>query len=84
MGGLALALIGNGFARLFKRPALTILLPGLIPMVPGSFGFRSFSLVFNQDVMGAMTATFTMLVIAVSLVAGMTVGNILLHPRRSI
>ena len=84
MGGLALSILGNSFARKFKRPALTILLPGLIPMVPGSFGYRSLSLVFNQDVIGAMTATFTMLVIAISLVAGMTVGNVIVRPRRSI
>lgn len=84
LGGTCLAAFSNAFARFQQRPALIILLPGLIPMVPGSVGYRSLNFLFHQDVMAAMTSTFAMVIVAVSLVAGLTLGNILVHPRRSI
>ena len=83
-GGAVLAAFSNGFARFMQRPALTVLIPGLIPMVPGSIGFRSLTSMYHQDVMGAMTATFNLVIVAVALVAGLTIGNMVVHPRRSI
>ena len=83
-GGVALAAFSNTFARFLKRPALTVLIPGLIPMVPGSIGYRSLTSMYHQDINGAMTATFSLVIVAVALVAGLTIGNMFVHPRRSI
>lgn len=83
-GGVFLAMYSNAFARLFHRPALTILTPGLIPMVPGSIGYRSFNLLFSHNFTGATATIFELVIAAVSLVAGLTIGNLMVHPRRSL
>ena len=83
-GGAVLSSFSNCFARFLKRPALTILIPGLIPMVPGSIGYRSLTFMYHQDIMGAMASTFSLVIVAVALVAGLTIGNMFVHPRRSI
>ncbi|SMF68875.1 threonine/serine ThrE exporter family protein [Pseudobacteriovorax antillogorgiicola] len=83
-GGACLAAFSNGFARYLHRPALTVLIPGLIPMVPGSIGFQSLTFMFEHDVMATMASTFNLVIVAVALVAGLTVGNMIVHPRRSL
>ena len=84
VGGALLSASSNLFARILKRPALTTLLPGLLPMVPGSIGFKSVSFLFAMEVIDSMTSAFSMLVVAMALVAGLSFGHILVHPRRSI
>lgn len=83
-GGLALAAYSNSFARIFQRPALTVLLPGLLPMVPGSVGFKTVSALFNHNFDETMASAFNLVIIAVALVAGLTMGNVLVKPRRSV
>ena len=69
-GGVVLAAYSNSFARLLKRPALTVLLPGLIPMVPGSIGYQSVLALFNHDMNLTMDSAFNSVIVAVSLSQG--------------
>lgn len=83
IGGTSIALLGNGFARFVKRPALTILIPSLIPMVPGSIGYESVSFLLNLNVIESLNRGFSMISLAMALVAGLAFGHILINPGRS-
>ncbi len=84
VGGTAVSALSNLFARVFNRPASLLLLPGIIILVPGSVGYKTFTLFFNHNVLGAMSTGFTTIMIAISLVAGVFFGNILINPRRMV
>lgn len=84
IGGTLVSAGSNAFARFFRRPALTTMLPALLPLVPGSIGFKSVSFLFALEVIDSLSNGFDMLIVAISLVAGLSLGHILIHPRRSI
>jgi uncharacterized membrane protein YjjB (DUF3815 family) len=56
--------------------------PGVLLLVPGSIGFRSFSLLLEQQVVVGVDAAFTMTMTAISLVAGLLLANILVPTHR--
>jgi uncharacterized membrane protein YjjP (DUF1212 family) len=82
LGALIVGIASNVFARTFNRPSVTTWVPGLLLLVPGSVGFRSFtSLLDNEVVIGVETA-FKMILSAVALVAGTFMANVITPPRR--
>jgi uncharacterized membrane protein YjjP (DUF1212 family) len=82
LGALAVSGFGNVYARLLLRPSAITIVPGLLLLVPGSIGFRSFSLLIeDQTVVGIETA-FSMMLVAISLAIGLLFGNVLVRPRR--
>jgi uncharacterized membrane protein YjjB (DUF3815 family) len=58
--------------------------PGIILLVPGSVGFRSFSFVFARDVYLGLDTAFTLVALLISLVAGLLFANVLITPRRTL
>lgn len=83
-GGACVGAGSNLFARVMNRPSSLIHFPGIILLVPGSISYRSMSFLFEQDVMGGLNMAFLALAMAMSLVVGIFVGNILLKPRSSL
>ena len=82
LGALTVGIASNVFARTFNRPSVTTWVPGLLLLVPGSVGFRSFtSLLDNEVVVGVETA-FKMILSAVALVAGTFMANVITPPRK--
>ncbi|MCP4444859.1 MAG: threonine/serine exporter family protein [Myxococcales bacterium] len=84
LGGFVASAIANAYARLCNRSALVALVPGLILLVPGSMGFRSLSSLWEQDVVAGIDTAFKMVIVAISLVAGILVANAVVLPRRSL
>lgn len=84
VAGAFVAMVSNLLARLLKRPGLITLLPGIILIVPGSINYKGFIAMFERDVMDTVTAVFTVVIIAVSIVAGLFFGNTVVPPRRSL
>jgi uncharacterized membrane protein YjjP (DUF1212 family) len=82
LGALTLAMASNVYERWTSHPATVTLLPGVLLLVPGSIGFRSFSLLLEQQVVVGVDAAFTMTMTAISLVAGLLLANILVPARR--
>jgi uncharacterized membrane protein YjjP (DUF1212 family) len=72
----------NLYARVFDRPSLTMMLPGLLMLVPGSLGLRSLQLFMNSDTVDGVQSTFTVLVVGVALVVGLLLSNVILPPRK--
>jgi uncharacterized membrane protein YjjP (DUF1212 family) len=88
-GGVFIAAIvvtaaGNLYGRLANRPSALIRVPGIILLVPGSLGFRSFNFAFERDVMLGLDTAFAVLAALIALVAGILFGNLLLPTRRNL
>jgi uncharacterized membrane protein YjjP (DUF1212 family) len=84
VGALAVGLAANAAARALDRPAAVMTAPGILLLVPGSIGYRSFQSLMGADVVGGVQAAFTMLVVAAAIVTGLLVANVLLPPRKAL
>ncbi len=79
---IAVGVASNLYARLFDRPALTMMLPGLLMLVPGSLGLRSLQLFLKSDTVDGVQSAFTVLVVGVALVVGLLLSNVIMPPRK--
>lgn len=84
LAALTACAAGNLYARVFRRPGALIRFPGIILLVPGSIGFRGLTQVFERDIFLSLSTGYTLLVVLVTLVAGLLFGNLLVPPRRSL
>ena len=84
LAGLVVAATGNLYGLVANRPSALIRVPGIILLVPGSLGFRSFNLVFEHDVMVGLNMAFAVVAALIALVAGILFGNLLMPTRRNI
>lgn len=82
--GMVVTAAANAYGRYFNRPGALIRVPGIILLVPGSLGFRSFNFVMERDVLLGIDTGIAVLIALISLVAGLLVGNLLVPPRRSL
>lgn len=88
---ICVGVASNLYARIFDRPALMMMLPGLIILVPGSLGLRSLQMfmahapddfVKDNTTIDAVQSSFTVLVVGVALVVGLLLANVILPPRK--
>jgi uncharacterized membrane protein YjjP (DUF1212 family) len=84
VGGFAVAAGSNVYARLADRPAMVPLVPGLLLLVPGSMGLRSMTSMLERDVVSGIDTAFAMILVSVSLVAGLLMANASVPPRRDL
>ncbi len=83
VGGLLTGIGSNWYARLTNRPSQITLVPGLLLLVPGSVGMRSLASLLDKNVLVGVESAFGMVLIAVSLVAGILIANVV-SPRRQL
>ncbi len=83
-GGACVGSMSNIFARITNKPSSIFHFPGIILLVPGSVGYRSFSFMMEKNVVGGLDTAFTMVTLALALVVGIFFGNILIKPRRAL
>lgn len=81
LGAFTGAFVASALSNLITRqrggsPATT-LVPAILLLVPGSVGFRSLTLMLNQDVLSGVEAAFRMFVMIAALVAGLLFAGIL-------
>jgi uncharacterized membrane protein YjjP (DUF1212 family) len=79
---LAIALLANLIARITQRPAQVFLLPALVLLVPGSFGFISLESFLRGNLLYGATKGFEMFLTAGALVTGLSVANVLVPARK--
>lgn len=82
VGALGATLMSNLYTRAMDRPSVVALFPSIMLLVPGSIGFRSLSSLLANDVVSGVQTAFTMILVAVALVAGLLLANELFPPRR--
>jgi uncharacterized membrane protein YjjB (DUF3815 family) len=71
VGALVVGLASQLYERLRRRPRQLTLVPAILLLVPGSIGYRSFASLLERDVVLGIETAFRMILIAVSLVAGL-------------
>ena len=63
--------------------AALIEVPGTLVLVPGSIGFRSITAMLENQVVSGLETAFRVLLIAMSLVAGLLMANLVMpRPRK--
>lgn len=84
IGALAVGAFGSAYARLTRRPALVVVVPGILLLVPGAVGFEAISAMLASEVLTAVETGFHAALAAVALAAGLLVANAALPARRSL
>jgi len=84
LGALAVGILSNLMARARKTPSAVTGTPGLMVLVPGSLGLRSFSALVERETMPGIETAFAALLVASSLVTGLLVANFLVRTRREL
>ena len=79
---LAVCVLSNGLARITNRPAQLFQLPGMILLVPGSFGFVSLGEMLAKRAEAGVQTGFTMALVGMALVIGVLVANVVMPPRK--
>ena len=82
LGALVLGAACNLYGRWARRPAMVILLPSLMLILPGILGFRSLTLLLHQQTLAGLEAAFHVMFVSVALMLGLLVANATV-PRRS-
>jgi uncharacterized membrane protein YjjP (DUF1212 family) len=79
---LAVCMLSNALARAMNRPAQLFQLPGMILLVPGSFGFVSLDQLLAKKAEAGVQEAFTMALVGAALVIGVLVANVVMPARK--
>ncbi len=83
VGALLTGMGSNWYARLTNRSSQIVLVPGLLMLVPGSIGLRSLTSLLDKDVIVGVEGAFRMVLVAISLVAGILIAQVV-SPKRKL
>lgn len=84
LGSFVIGASSNIYARWTDRSAMVPMAPGLLLLVPGSLGLRSLSSFIERDAVSGLDTAFAMILVTVSLVAGLLIANATVPPRREL
>ncbi|MDZ7416395.1 MAG: threonine/serine exporter family protein [candidate division KSB1 bacterium] len=84
LGAILIGAAGNLLSRWLQQPAAITVVPALMMLVPGSLGFGSLAKFIEKDVISGVTTAFSMVLIAVALVTGLLIANVIVPPRRTL
>ncbi len=82
IGALLLGISANSVSRWLDQPTAIAIIPALLLLVPGSLGFRSLQSLMDQDITTGIAAGFSTFMIAIAIVSGLLVANMLVVSRR--
>ena len=77
VAAFTVALASSAFERWRQRPAPVVLVPGILLLVPGSIGYRSMTALMERNTVAGIDTAFTMILTAMSLVAGLLIAGVL-------
>ncbi|MBI3791563.1 MAG: threonine/serine exporter family protein [Gemmatimonadetes bacterium] len=83
VGAFAVSAGSNAAARFTRRSAMVTTIPGLLLLVPGSIGFQSINSLLGQDATAGVEAAFRVVLVGISLAAGLLLGTALVPPPRA-
>jgi uncharacterized membrane protein YjjP (DUF1212 family) len=82
LASMSVALFANACARWSQRPAQVFLLPGMVLLVPGSFGFLSLEAFLRGEFVDGASKGFEMFLVAGAIVTGLLLANAILPARK--
>lgn len=77
LGALAVGMIGEIMARLFKKPATVYIIPGIVPLVPGAGMYYTMLSVIEKNFIEAANIGSETLFIAASISSGIIISTTL-------
>ena len=83
-GAFAVGAASNLYSRWANVPTAITLVPGIMLLVPGGLGFSSLSAMLDKNVVSGVETAFAALMVAVALVAGLLVANVLVPARKAL
>ena len=84
VAAFGVAMASAAYERWKNRPAPVVLVPGILLLVPGSIGYLSMSSLMERNTVAGIDTAFTMVLTAVSLVAGLLIAGIVApEPKRA-
>ncbi len=84
IGAILMGAGSNLYSRWRNRPPAISMVPGMMMLVPGSIGFGSLAKFIDKDVVSGLTTAFSMILIAVALVTGLLMANVIVPPRKTL
>ncbi|MBO3065595.1 MULTISPECIES: threonine/serine exporter family protein [Staphylococcus] len=75
LGSLTLGLISHIMSRLFKSPVVVFMIPGIIPLVPGSLAFRAMQQLVTLNFTDASNTFIRTILIAGSIALGLIISD---------
>jgi len=82
VGAFAVGVASNFWSRVRDQPAAVTVLPGIILLVPGSLGLRSFYSFMSDETLVGLDSAASVILVAVSIVFGLLLANGLLPSRK--
>ncbi|MEM6925442.1 MAG: threonine/serine exporter family protein, partial [Myxococcota bacterium] len=82
--GFGLTVLSNVVSRIRRRPASTLLVPGILLLVPGSMALRATLALVDHDVLTGVDGLFAAILVATSLAAGVLLASVVVRPRRAL
>lgn len=82
VGAFAVGIASNFWSRVRDQPAAVTVLPGIILLVPGSLGLRSFYSFMSDETLVGLDSAASVILVAVSIVFGLLLANGLLPSRK--
>jgi uncharacterized membrane protein YjjB (DUF3815 family) len=79
---LAVCMLSNMLARITDRPAQLFQLPGMVLLVPGSFGYVSLGQLLAKRAEAGVEQGFMMALVGAALVIGVLVANVVMPARK--
>ena len=83
LGAFAVSAGSNLASRFTHRSAMVTNIPGLLLLVPGSIGFQSINSLLGQDATAGVEGAFKVVLVGISLAAGLLLGTALVPPSRA-
>lgn len=84
-GALSVGILGELFARFFKKPATVFIIPGIVPLVPGAGMYYTMLAITEKDFMEAANlgseTVFIAASIASALIISISIGKLLRKPQ---
>ena len=84
LGAAALGAYANLFAIRLHQPASTILVTGLMILVPGAAAFRGLAAAVKDGAAAGLSAEWQVLVIIFAIISGLVVANTLVPPKSAL
>lgn len=75
VAALTVGIVGEVFAKIFKKPSTTFIIPGIIPLVPGAGIYYTMLALTKQSFLNAAEAGSQTLLVSISLASGIVISS---------
>lgn len=75
LGALAVGILGEVFAKIFKKPSTTFIIPGIIPLVPGAGIYYTMLSLTEKNFLNAADSGSQTILVSIAIASGIIVSS---------